>query len=244
MTTNPERTPDTLRDKILTRIQRGELRMRPKSYFVLQAGVILALSVLVLLVSTFLANFISFTLRVGGHDSLLWFGPRGLASFLIVFPWGWLALDLALAVLAVLLVRRFRFGYRNPILSTAAALAIGALAIGIALDRGTPFNDDLLRSADNDALPSPLGEFYEMAHAGPPHDAGIFRGIVSAIGTSTITLVHDDFDHDRDDGAFVVIPPQGFDFNAVSVGDDLYIAGTPTPDGISAYGIRELPQDE
>ncbi len=235
-------TPHTLREKILERINRGDARMRPRIVFTLQILFVAVLCAVALALSIFLLAFIVFILRVGGHQSLLSFGPRGLEAFVFVFPWFWFFVDVVLVLLVVLLVRRFQFGYRRPALYITLAVFLFAGAAGLILDRGTSFNDDLLRSADNDTLPSPLGDLYETAHERAPSDRGIFRGMVTAIGTSTLTLSHDDFDRDHDDGTFLVIPQTGFDFSSVGVGDRLYVAGMLTHEAVEAYGISKIPE--
>lgn len=233
--------PDNLRDKVLSRIQAGKVHMRPKAFFVAQVALMIALCAVILGISVFIANYVSFMLRIGGHQALLSFGSRGLVTFLLVIPWEWLALDVLLIVFTAYLLRRFRWGYRHPAVYVAALLLLAALALGFFVDEATPFNEQLLRSADRDELPGPLHDLYEHAHAGPPHDLGIYRGIVSAVGTSTLTLTHDDFDHDEDDGSLIVIPPARTDVGAFQPGDRLYVAGSPVaPATIQAYGIEKL----
>ena len=238
------KSPSTLRTAVLERIARGDVRMHSRLYFALQLAIVILLGMLILGISVFLANFISFSMRIAGHDALLGFGARGVKTFLAIFPWGWLTADIILIALGSFLIRRFPFGYRRPVLFVAGGLLILALGFGVALDRATPLNEHLLRGADDDRLVPPFNTLYQGVHTPPPHDRGIFHGIVHSVGTSTFTISHDDFDHDNDDGLFLVLPPDGFSLANVSVGERVYIAGTPTPYGIEAYGIEELPSEE
>lgn len=230
----------SLKDKVLARIEQGEVRMHSRLYFIVQIVAIAVLSVFALAVSAFLINFILFAVYTGGHDSLLGFGTRGLFIFLLIFPWKWLAIDVVLLGLVAVLIRRFRFGYSRSLLFLSFGIIFIAVVLGITLERGTTINDDLLERADHDALPAPLGTFYQSVRAQPPHDEGVFRGIVTVVATTTFSMKHDDLDHDADDTTYVVIPPMGFDLGTISLGDHLYVAGTPTPEGIQAYGIQEL----
>ena len=116
-----------------------------------------------------------------------------------------------------------------------------AVVAGVAVERGTPLNAFLLDDADHDRLPAPIGSLYEDVHGGAPHDRGVFRGIVDTVSTTTFVMQHDDFDHDGDDGSFTVIIPTGFDASTLAPGERVYVAGTPTPEGIQAYGIQVLP---
>lgn len=225
---------------VLARIKGGGVSMRPRIYFILEAAGLAALALMITGITAFLANFMLFALDVEGHGSLLAFGARGLGTFVFVFPWGWLLLDLALIVLITVLVRRFRFGYRRSVLYVAALLLLAALLAGAVLERGTSLNAFLLDDADHDRLPAPIGNLYEGIHDGPPHELGVYRGIVDVVATSSFTMSHDDFDHDGDDGTLTVWLPEGFDDSQLSVGDRVYVAGTRTSEGVAAYGVRVL----
>lgn len=215
--------------------------MRPRAFFVAQVILVLALCIIILGISVFLANYLAFLIRISGHDSLLGFGSRGITTFLLVIPWKWVAVDALLIVLTVYVLRRFRWWYARPAVYLSSGLFIAALVVGFFIDEATPFNDDLLRRADHDELPAPIHALYEHAHEGAPHDQGVYRGIVSAIGTSTLTLAHDDFDHDEDDGDLTILPPAHQDLSAFHIGDRLYVAGSQVSSStISAYGIQEL----
>jgi len=241
MTNHTQEPQGDLKDTVLARIRAGEVHMRPRIYFILEAAGLLILAALVVAITAFLVNYLVFALDVEGHGSLLTFGPRGIGTFLVVFPWGWLILDLVLIVLTTLLVRRFRFGYRRSFLYIAGALCVIAIIAGVVVERGTSLNAFLLDDADHDRLPAPIGSLYEDVHGGAPHDRGVFRGIVDTVSTTTFSMHHDDFDHDGDDGSFTVIVPAGFDVSTLTPGERVYVAGTPTPEGIDAYGIQVIP---
>jgi hypothetical protein len=154
---------DNLQEKILNKIRQGEVVMRPRLYFTLRA-VALALVVLaVLVLSVFICNFIFFTLRLNGHESLL-ARPGGLLLFLRFFPWELLVLDAAFVILLEWMLRRFKFAYQRPTAYLAFGLLVVVLSAGFALDRGTRFNDSVLDRADHGGLPRPFGDVYEHAH--------------------------------------------------------------------------------
>ena len=148
----------TEKEHILAKIREKHISMRPKLHFTLQTILAFMVAGLVLLLSVAIANFILFGLRVNGHESLLSFGPRGLAAFFLVFPWPLLILDILFIFILEKLLRRFKFGYRSPVLYLLIALVAGALALGLAFDRGTSFNDSMLQHADRGELPSPFGD--------------------------------------------------------------------------------------
>ena len=73
-------SPD-MKDRILARIQKEHLAMRPHLYFSLQIAAVIVVTVLVLAVSVFIFNFILFHIRINHHYELLGFGPRGAWAF-------------------------------------------------------------------------------------------------------------------------------------------------------------------
>lgn len=237
---NEPRNSDTLSDQVLARIRSGNVTMRPRIYFVLATLVTIFVTVLILLTSVLLVSFISFDLRMSGHESLLAFGARGSLTFLSVFPWGLALFDIALVVLLAWLLRRFRFGYRKPLLALLLIL-LGAGAIsGLLFDRETNFHDDRYEEAEAGELFAPLESLYERVSERAPQEQGIYRGFVTDIEDESFTLTFDDHDRDEDDGVWNVLPPDAFDITTLMVGDRVYVAGDADDTVIRAYGIRVL----
>ncbi len=153
---------DKLRDKILQKIHEGDVTMHSRAYYALKAAALLVIAAAVLVVSVFICNFIFFTLRFNGHESLL-MRPGGLLLFLRFFPWELLLLDVALIALFDWLLRQFRFGYKRPMVYLVIGTLLVVFAGGYAIDRATDANDALLERADDNDLFWPFGELYEHA---------------------------------------------------------------------------------
>ncbi len=238
-----EHNSHSSKETVLAKIREKSVHMRPKLFFTFETILAGLVAVVILVVSIALVNFILFGLRLNGHESLLGFGPRGLLAFFVVFPWPLLILDVLLVLFLETLLRRFKFGYRSPVLYLLLALLALATSAGLALDRGTSVNDRLLYQADHGGLPSPFGEIYEHMRVPAPHDRGIFRGTITEIGTSTIRMQHDDLDTDQDESGYIVILPSNFDITQFSAGEKVYVAGD-MDDGTStirAFGVHPLP---
>lgn len=241
MEQSPETNPMGAKETVLAKIQRREVSMRPKFYFTAETILAGFVALLILLVSVGLLNFIFFGLRLNGHESLLNFGPQGIALFFFIFPWPLLALDVLLVLFLETLLRRFKFGYRAPVLYLLLGLLAVSISAGLALDRGTSLNDLLFTRAEHGELPSPFAEFYEGVPAAAPHEEGIFRGTITDVGTSTFMLRHDDFDRDTDETIYTVVMPDGFPTSTLSAGERVYVAGQARGSTITPYGIRVLP---
>ncbi len=226
-----------IKESVLAKIRTGEISMRPRLYFILQALLIAVLMLFTAAISAFALSFILFGLRESGEQILLGFGVRGLVTFATLFPWSALALVVLLLILIEWLMRYFRFGYRRPVLRAFGALLTGALLIGLAID-ATPLHPFLLSQADRGELPI-IGELYESIRA-PHRDQGIFRGVITEIQGTQLTVTHDDNDRDTDDGTWTVAAPQGYVVGALHVGELVFVAGTPTGSStLAAYGIEE-----
>jgi len=154
-------TNDNIKESVLKRIHRGDIRMRSRMYFVVRVLGLVLVAALVLVVTLFLLNFILFSIRLNRQDMLLAAGPHGWQAFASFFPWEWLALDVLLVLALQWLLRTFRWGWRTPALYVFGGLALLVLAAGFAVDRGTTLNDDLFRMREQ--LPSPLKEVYIAA---------------------------------------------------------------------------------
>lgn len=236
---NKENTTD-VQSQVLKRIESGELRMRPRIYFILKAAVVVFVAVLVLLLSVFLSSFIFFGLRFSGHDSLLGFGYRGIELFVSLFPWPLALLNVALIFILEWLLHRFRFIYRRSLLYLFLILIVAAATFGLVIDRETDFHDARFEEAERGELIEPLEQLYESAHTKLPEERGIYRGSVTEVHESSFEMVSDDFDADEDDGTWKVFPPKEEDLSEIIEGDRVYVAGEREEDGVHAYGMREL----
>lgn len=225
-----------MRGDVLARIRAHEVAMRPRVYFTLRFVALVAVSVAILLISIFIFNFILFSIRLNGDDALLGFGPRGIEAFLRFFPWTLLVLDIALVMLLQWLLRSFRFGYKRPVLPLLGGLLLFTLVAGLAMDRGTGVNEQLLRGADRHLLPPPFGDVYGRVRHDLPPGSGLWRGSVTAIngnkvtvavGTTSLTFLLPD----NDDRATTT---------DLHVGDPVLVAGDQKDGVIQAFGLRKL----
>ncbi|TSC85627.1 MAG: hypothetical protein G01um10148_1013 [Parcubacteria group bacterium Gr01-1014_8] len=232
---------NNLRDKLLGDIRSGKVAMTPRAYFVAKIVALLAVSLGIVFVTIFIFNFIFFSLRINGHETLLGFGPRGMQAFVYFFPWYLLVLDVALVGLLQWLLRNFRLGYQIPVLYLVAGLLLGAFAFGFALDRGTPLNDVLHEGREH--LPRPIGGFYEGAQRSPTAGSGMCHCVILAIDGSTLT-VRDTRDSGGEGGDVstlrITLPPNDrhATTSGLKVGDVIFIAGDESEGVIEAFGIR------
>ena len=149
---------ESMRERVLARIEREEVAMRPRLVLVLKAAALALLILLALAISVFLFNFLFFFLRINMFE-----GRIPLVQFLFFFPWPLLALDLGLLLLAEAILRQFRFAYQRPVILTLFILLALTISLGLAIERGTRFNQSMEGRARFGRLPPPIGEMYRHA---------------------------------------------------------------------------------
>jgi hypothetical protein len=228
-----------IKEAILAKIKKEELRMKPKTYFMLKLAALVAVLLGVLIFSVFICNFILFSIRVSGHGTLLSFGPQGVLQFLRFFPWLYLILDIALIVLLEWLVRQFRFGYKIPALRLLFGILLFTMVVSVFIDRVTPFNDKLLDKAEHHHLSQPLGNFYEHARRPPPPDSGVCRCTILTVEGNTVTAES----ADHEDALFTIVVPENnaqIDYDSLKVGNTVFVAGRFVDGILHAFGIHAL----
>lgn len=239
----PEEKPSALREQILREIDSGKVAMRPKLYFSLKVFATISVTISILILSTFLFNFILFSIRINGQDALLGFGPRGIHAFLRFFPWSLLIVDILLVALLGKLIRRFRFGYKTPTLLVLGTVFIGTMLMATFLDRGTHMNDRLFRASRQQHLPSPMNSLYRGARFAPPPVGGIHKGeILSITGSSLIVRLLDEEGRAGTTTITVLLPLNNFRATTTGLrsGDTILIAGDESDGFLRAFGIRNI----
>jgi len=233
---------NSLKNKVLGKIQAGEIHMKSKSYFVFRIILIVSVVVLVLIVSAFLVSYILFSLKTSGRLFLLDFGMRGVVGFFTGFPWLLLLTDVVLLIILDYMLKNFRFGYHNPVIYLFLGTFILALVFGYVIEL-TPLHKTLLLKTEERSLPIMSG-FYSGLKKSRSRE-GVFSGTVVIMNSEEFVLKHDDYDEDEDDKIIKVVAPRGFKLDSkLKSGDRVFVAGEIKDDEIEAYGIRKLEDDD
>jgi len=172
---NIETTKKTsLSNKVVGEIKGGQLKMKPKFYFIFKAVFFDVTLLFAFLVSVFLISFILFVVHGNGTWFLFGFGWPGIKMFLASFPWFLAMTALALLVLMEILIHRLGFAYRRPlIISLVGVLSVG-LATGIFVAT-TPFHEGAFQSAQDSTLPV-AGAMYRNYGVVPTEN--LYSGVV------------------------------------------------------------------
>lgn len=116
-------------NQIIDAIKKGNAKMRPRWYFVVQ-GILIVFACLMTFFLLILAiSFIVFALQQNGGLLATGFGLTGWAVFFHALPWSVILLSLALVLILLVLLKRYSFIYHQPSLYILLVLII-VIALG------------------------------------------------------------------------------------------------------------------
>lgn len=120
----PEKQNGKLHAAVLKKIEAGAVHMKPKWHFALTAwlaglgGIILGLAII------FVGSFIVFIFRESGAWHVPGLAPGGWVLFFISLPWIFILVGLVFIIILEILVRKYAFAYRQPLLYSFIAIAL------------------------------------------------------------------------------------------------------------------------
>jgi len=223
----------TATDAILEKIKTGDVKMHSRSRFVLRLLLVVLAVVILTISAVYVLSFLFFVLRLNGFWFLPGFGLKGLIVFIRTFPWFLLLAVIAFVFTLFILVKKFSFIWRRPLIYSVAGLFLLVIFTGFLVDR-TPLHQGFFRQAQENRLPlaGPLYRGYGMMK---PHNSQ--AGTVTAIN----------------ENGFKLISPAGQEFNVqitvqthfpfdsdIEVGDNVFVMGEKTGETIKAFGVRKV----
>lgn len=218
------------KNSILEKIKKGKVKMKPKMYFVWRSIFIAFSIIFVTLFILYLLSFIFFNLRLTGIWYLPRFGFSGLRVLFVSSPWILILIAIVLIAILEILVKRFSFAYRRPILYSILVIIVLVFLASFIIGK-TQFHPELFQRAREDRLPV-MGEFYRGYGIPGPRD--VYHGMISEI-------TDNGFQIEKPDGQTIDIViaegtrfPSGADFEQ---GDMVVVFGRRDNSTIKAFGI-------
>jgi hypothetical protein len=229
---------DDIKNKILAEIQSGQLKQRPRWYFVLR-GTLVGIGIgLVFCLVLYLASFILFILRQTGVWFVPAFGFRGWFVFFRSLPWLLIALSAIFIIVLELLVRRYAFAYREPLVYSVFGIVLVVFAGGFLLFE-TSLHRALFLGAEHNNVPSPIGILYRGYGAQRFDD--IHAGQIVAT-TSGGFVLQEAFDNST--ATVLVASDTALPTDVLIMpSDTVVVFGSEANDIIQAVGIREAAAD-
>jgi hypothetical protein len=230
----------SLKDEVLAKIHSRDISMLPRIYFTAKLAGLFILSVAIFLLSILIANYISFSIRINGHDALLSYGPHGFFAFLRFFPWPILILDIFFIAVLQHMVRKFSFGYRKPVLYIYGLLFLICIGTGLVIDRDTRINDSFFEGGHREH-PSAIGIFYRAFHAPHPPGSGVCENCtITSIQRNVLTAKTqmEESNSSTTSVRTIIVPQNDPLLPSLKVGDVIFAFGHEASGTLYAFGLR------
>lgn len=225
-----EELKNNLKEEILKQIESGKAAMKPRWHFVLKTIFYVVGVVLVCASLLFLTSLIFFALRINGAWFAPGFGAGGWFVFFRSLPWVLIVFSLLFIFLLEVLVKKYAFAYKKPLLYSV--LGITALAfvggwLGMWLHR------PVMDFARQNKIPY-AGEFYKgMRRQGPKE---VRMGEI--LSTTTGGLVIFDRKFDAEIKVLITSKTRLREGDNFVLGEFVAVFGEPKGEEIEAFGIR------
>jgi len=223
----------TIKEKVLSKIKSGEVKMSPKALFALKTTLIVFGAVLAALFIVFLASFIIFAMRASGTLFLPAFGFFGMRTFFTSLPWLLILIAVISIVVLEVLAKRFTFVYRRPIFYSVLAIIILVLCGGVFIER-TRLHSNLFWRAREGRLPI-MGNFYRNPNIMPPRN--VYEGVVSEMTEKGFRIKN------ADNQIFNIVVASDTRFpleEKIKEGDAVVVMGEQKGDTIYAFGVHRI----
>jgi hypothetical protein len=221
-------------DRILESVKSGQVKMRPRWYFLLRDILGIVAIVIILLIAVYLASFIIFVLHENGAWFVPFFGLAGWYSLFVALPWVLVILSCIFVVALAILARRYQLGYQWPFLYSVLGTIFLIAAVCFIFVQ-TSFYNTFFGSSVSHEIPF-LGEYYPGIGILQADD--IHRGEVVASSSLGFTM------DDSASGTLLVVVASStqvpFD-PTWNPGDMVVVFGDVSPTGtIKAIGVEKI----
>ncbi len=147
-----ENNENPITEKVVSKIERGELKMKSKAYFVAKSFLVIGSLTLFFLLLLYFGSLIIFVLRI--NDILLFHGIGfyAIRNILLSFPWYLVFLIFALILLISVIGRKFQFVYRKPFIVFLLIVFTIVIASSFLVEKSS-LHYSFFRLAEQERLP-------------------------------------------------------------------------------------------
>ncbi|MFH1129631.1 MAG: hypothetical protein V1686_02765 [Patescibacteria group bacterium] len=164
---NNDQEKNSIKDRILNEIKKGDLKMHPKFTYALKAIFMVATIIILIMIVVFLISFMVFSLKNNGAQFLITTGFMGVLYLIYSLPWVFVSVTLFAILLIEYLVKRFKFAYRRPLIYSLLIVLIFSTACGVLMHR--EFFHRGVSCLINDSLYSPKPVNFPNTYQGQIH---------------------------------------------------------------------------
>ncbi len=143
---------NSITERVVSKIEKGELKMKPRAYFIAKSLLVIGLLALATLLLLYFGSLIVFVLRVNNILLFHGMGFQVIRSILLSFPWYLVFLAFVLIILIEIIGRRFQFVYRKPFIVSLLAILLIVTASSFLVE-GSSLHHSFYRLAEQERLP-------------------------------------------------------------------------------------------
>ncbi|MFA5173270.1 MAG: hypothetical protein WC435_02655 [Candidatus Paceibacterota bacterium] len=221
-------------DEILGKIKRGEVKMLPKSYFLMKSILYAAVSVFAIVFATFFAALVFYILKINGFLSLPQFGLKGLRDFVLSLPVFLLATAILFIVAATMFLSEYPATYRRPLIYSVGSLLI-ILSLGLLfITKAVSFRRVVYNEIESGEVPV-ISSFYDYIKETNPRN--VLKGRVENVYSNSFLMDVGDGEEVR-----VVYGPQTsvYSEGGIRSGDYVIVHGRRNGNSIGAFVVERV----
>lgn len=128
-----DHSPDTISASVMDQIKSGNVRMKPRAYYVALSIVSVAAVILAGVSIAYLSSIMFYWFRIQTADTMAWGARANLNESIASFPWWAVLLSLGMLAVAVLLVRSHGHMYKHKTSTIAVIVIVSSLLLGFSL---------------------------------------------------------------------------------------------------------------
>ncbi len=220
-------------DNVLKKIETGEVKMKPRWYFVLRGILFLMLIIIGLLMTLYLVSFVLFVLHYTGVWFMPVFGIKGIKVYLLSIPWMLVVVGLFFIVLLEFMVKQYAFAYKRPLIYSLLGILVLILFGSFFVFRAG-FHQDFFRRAYENKL---LFASHMYRQFGLRKFRDIHRGIIKEIRDEGFII-----ENYLGENLLVIVSsetrlPSGIIFD---IGDNVVVLGERDDSVVKAFGVRKI----
>ncbi len=154
-----ENNENSIKEKVILKIEKGEVKMRSRRYFFLKTTLVVGLIFLLSLSVLYLGSLIIFVFRANDIMLFSGMGFQGIRAVLWAFPWYLIILIVTLIVLAEVMAKEFPFVYRRPLMYSFLGIVV-LVALGSFMVEAMSVHRTFFDMAKEERLPV-MGGMYK-----------------------------------------------------------------------------------
>lgn len=121
---------NAISDNVMRKIKHGDIRMKPRAYFMILSSLVLFASAVTGLALSYIFSVLFFWIRIETSSNMAYGARRNLADVVSAFPWWIILVGATLVAIIIILIRKYRNLYRYRLSFVIVLIIFLSLATG------------------------------------------------------------------------------------------------------------------